>query len=58
MVFSEFLDSITNAFQNQPSNIVAQKAAIGELQQGMQLLNHRRSVLNNLKKKDVSVRRI
>ena len=51
MVFSEFLDSITNAFQNQPSVNVSQKAAIGELQQGMQLLNHRRSVLNNLKKK-------
>lgn len=51
MVFSEFLDNITNSFQNQPSVNVAQKAAIGELQQGMLMLNHRRDVLNNLTQK-------
>ena len=49
MVFSELLDNITNAFQNNPPSVnVAHKAAINELQQGMILLNNRRTVLNNL----------
>ncbi len=52
MVFSELLDNITNAFQNNPPSVnVAHKAAINELQQGMVLLNNRRAVLNNLKRK-------
>jgi len=52
MVFSELLDNITNAFQNNPPSVnVAHKSAVNELQQGMILLNNRRSVLNNLKYK-------
>ena len=50
MVFSKLLDSITSAFDSPTRKNIRQRniKPINELQQGMNLLQQRKQILNNL----------